>query len=127
MPSATLRTNPALWKKLVAKVKKGAKGGKPGQWSARKAQLAVLLYKQSGQGYKSRKQKDNKLAKWTRQQWTTSTGQASRGKLRYLPKKAWAKLSKSQISATNRAKRLSRTQYSKQPRDVAKITKRFRQ
>jgi hypothetical protein len=120
------RSNPQLWRRVVAKVKKQAKGGKPNQWSARKAQLAVLLYKKRGGAYKPKKQKNNKLVKWTDQNWTTSSGKPSRGKLRYLPKKAWAKLSKSQVSATNRTKRNAKHQYSKQPKDVAQITKRFR-
>ena len=38
MPSAT-KTNPSKWKSIVSRVKAGTKGGDPGEWSARKAQL----------------------------------------------------------------------------------------
>lgn len=37
------RTDPALWEQIKKKVMKGSKDGKAGQWSARKAQLAVKL------------------------------------------------------------------------------------
>ena len=120
------RSNPALWRKLVQQVKRQSKGGQPGQWSARKAQLAVLLYKHQGGKYLTKKDSHNSLAKWTRQQWTTWNGKPSNQKLRYLPKKAWSKLTKSQIAATNLAKRRSTSQYSKQPTKIAKITRRFR-
>ena len=46
-------TKPALRKRLFEKIKAGSKGGKPGQWSARKAQLLALEYKKAGGGYKS--------------------------------------------------------------------------
>jgi len=39
-------------KRLVASVKSGGKGGKPGQWSARKAQMLAREYKAAGGGYK---------------------------------------------------------------------------
>jgi len=42
--SAT-KTNPSKWKRIVAEVKAGSKGGDPGEWSARKAQLATQKYK----------------------------------------------------------------------------------
>ena len=35
------KTQPAKWKRIVASVKAGSKGGRPGQWSARKAQIAT--------------------------------------------------------------------------------------
>ena len=45
-------TKPTMRKNLVAKVKAGSKGGKPGQWSARKAQMLAKEYKDAGGGYK---------------------------------------------------------------------------
>jgi len=45
-------TKPTLRKRLFEKVKRGTKGGKAGQWSARKAQLLAKLYKAAGGGYK---------------------------------------------------------------------------
>ena len=52
MASAT-KSNPALWKRVVARVKSGSKGGNSGQWSARKAQMLAKAYKKAGGGYKS--------------------------------------------------------------------------
>ena len=46
-------TKPAMRKKLFEKIKAGDKGGKPGQWSARKAQMLAKQYKENGGGYKS--------------------------------------------------------------------------
>ena len=40
-------------KRLFEKIKAGSKGGNPGQWSARKAQLLASEYKKKGGGYKS--------------------------------------------------------------------------
>tara|TARA_Y100000401_G_scaffold107868_1_gene102616 strand:- start:568 stop:759 length:192 start_codon:yes stop_codon:yes gene_type:complete len=46
-------TKPAMRKRLFNKIKAGSKGGKPGQWSARKAQMLAVQYKKAGGGYKS--------------------------------------------------------------------------
>ena len=46
-------TKPAMRKRLFAKIKAGTKGGKAGQWSARKAQMLAKQYKAKGGGYKS--------------------------------------------------------------------------
>jgi hypothetical protein len=45
-------TKPTMRKRLFSKIKAGTKGGKAGQWSARKAQLLASEYKKSGGGYK---------------------------------------------------------------------------
>ena len=45
-------TKPALRKRLFEKIKAGGKGGAPGQWSARKAQMLAKAYKAAGGGYK---------------------------------------------------------------------------
>ena len=45
-------TKPALRKRLFSKIKAGTKGGKAGQWSARKAQMLALQYKKAGGGYR---------------------------------------------------------------------------
>jgi len=45
-------TKPTMRKNLVARVKASPKGGKPGQWSARKAQMVAKQYKAKGGGYK---------------------------------------------------------------------------
>jgi hypothetical protein len=38
---------------LFKKIKVGTKGGDPGEWSARKAQLLASEYKKAGGGYKN--------------------------------------------------------------------------
>ena len=43
-------TKPTMRKRLFNKIKAGAKGGKPGQWSARKAQMTAMAYKKAGGG-----------------------------------------------------------------------------
>jgi hypothetical protein len=45
-------TKPTMRKQLFNSIKAGGKGGKPGQWSARKAQMLAVEYKKSGGGYK---------------------------------------------------------------------------
>lgn len=45
-------TKPAMRKRLFEQIKSGGKGGKPGQWSARKAQMLAKQYKAKGGGYK---------------------------------------------------------------------------
>jgi hypothetical protein len=39
-------------KRLFSRIKTGSKGGRPGQWSARKAQMLARAYKKAGGGYK---------------------------------------------------------------------------
>ena len=45
-------TKPGLRKRLFNSIKAGGKGGRPGQWSARKAQMLAKAYKSAGGGYK---------------------------------------------------------------------------
>jgi len=46
-------TKPGMRKSLFEKIKAGTKGGDPGEWSARKAQMLAREYKAKGGGYKS--------------------------------------------------------------------------
>jgi hypothetical protein len=46
-------TKPTMRKTLFNKIKAGSKGGKSGQWSARKAQMLAKQYKAKGGGYKN--------------------------------------------------------------------------
>ena len=46
-------TKPAMRKRLFNKIMAGTRGGKAGQWSARKAQMLAKEYKAKGGGYKS--------------------------------------------------------------------------
>jgi hypothetical protein len=69
------------------------------------------------------------LKKWTKEEWTTSDGKPSKGKKRYLPKKAWSALSASEKKATNQAKAAGNAkgkQFVKQPKSIAKKAARFR-
>ena len=45
-------TKPSMRKRMFNSIMAGSKGGKPGQWSARKAQLLAARYKKAGGGYK---------------------------------------------------------------------------
>lgn len=123
-------TNPAKREQIKNRIMAGSKGGKPGQWSARKAQLLAAEYKKAGGGYKGGKTKSQKsLSSWTKQKWRTSDGSKSGGKKRYLPDKAWKNLSASEKRATNRAKAAGNRkgkQFVAQPKKIAKKTARYR-
>ena len=45
-------TKPTMRKRLFKQILAGTKGGKAGQWSARKAQLLAMMYKKRGGGYR---------------------------------------------------------------------------
>ena len=102
-------TKPELRSRIKSQVMSGSDGGKPGQWSARKAQLVAQKYEDAGGGYKGPKTEGQKsLSKWTDEKWTTSDGKPAEkpdGTMRrYLPEKAWDKLSPAQKAATNKKK-----------------------
>jgi|TARA_B100001094_G_scaffold109649_1_gene105613 hypothetical protein len=46
-------TKPGMRKRIFKRIMAGSKGGRPGQWSARKAQMLAKAYKAAGGGYKS--------------------------------------------------------------------------
>ena len=48
-------TKPTMRKRLFNQIKAGSKGGRPGQWSARKAQMLAKRYKAAGGGYRGKK------------------------------------------------------------------------
>lgn len=122
------RSNEALWEKIKNEVMDSETAGtRAGQWSARKAQMAVRLYKEAGGEYSGNK---GTLAKWTKQQWTTKSGLPSHitGE-RYLPKKAIEKLSEEDYHITSEAKRNDMElgiQHSKQPTYIAEKVSPFR-
>ena len=129
------RSDEPKWKRIVASVKAGTSGGKAGQWSARKAQLATQRYKKSGGKYSGPKTKAQKsLSKWTKEDWGTKSGKNStQGKTatgeRYLPKAARKTLSSKEYAATTAKKRKDTKagkQHSAQPRRIAKKTSRSR-
>tara|TARA_R100000322_G_scaffold127269_1_gene83682 strand:+ start:355 stop:549 length:195 start_codon:yes stop_codon:yes gene_type:complete len=45
-------TKPTMRKRLFQRILAGSKGGRAGQWSARKAQMLARMYKAKGGGYK---------------------------------------------------------------------------
>ncbi len=123
MASSAERSDPALWERVKHEITAGDKGGNAGEWSARKAQMAVQHYKAEGGGYKGRKSADNHLAQWTREEWDTKSGKASKDTgERYLPQHARDALS-DQEYARSTAKKQADTakgkQFSAQPPDVA--------
>jgi hypothetical protein len=50
--SAGVYTKPTMRKAIFERIKAGSKGGDPGEWSARKAQMMAVEYKKKGGGYK---------------------------------------------------------------------------
>lgn len=101
-------TNPSLRNRIKNQVMAGSQGGKPGQWSARKAQIVAQRYEKAGGGYSGPKTKaQSNLTKWTGEKWRTSDGKPAErkgGTTRYLPDAAWDKLTPAQKAATNRKK-----------------------
>jgi len=128
-------TDNALRERIKKRVMASTKGGKAGQWSARKAQLVAQEYEKAGGGYTGGKTKAQKsLSKWTGEEWGTKSGKPSTqgpkatGE-RYLPKKAREALSPQEYAATTRAKRKATKagkQVSKQPKKIAQKTARYR-
>ena len=107
-------TKPELRERLKRRIMAGGKGGRPGQWSARKAQLLAQAYRRAGGGYRGKRSKRQRdLSKWTRERWTTSDGKPAKRRdrkgrtvtTRYLPKEAWSRLSTGEREATNRKKK----------------------
>ena len=128
-------TNAALRERIKNRIMAGSKGGNPGQWSARKAQLLAAEYKKAGGGYSGSKTGAQKsLSKWTKEKWGTKSGKKStQGSKptgeRYLPKKAREALSAKEYAATSRAKRAGTSkgkQFVAQPKKIAKKTARYR-
>jgi hypothetical protein len=107
---ANTYTKPVLRETLKKTIRASDKGGRKGQWSARKSQLLVKEYEKRGGGYTGEKTAAQEhLKKWSAEKWQTKTGRARarHGKVtaRYLPAKAWEKLSPAQRRATDKKKR----------------------
>ena len=101
-------TKPELRDKIKNDVMAGDKGGRAGQWSARKAQLVAHEYEAEGGGYKgARNEKQQHLKQWGDEKWHTADGkQAIQGETthRYLPDKAWEELSPEEKKQTDAKK-----------------------
>jgi hypothetical protein len=128
MSETAEKADPELWERIKEQVTAGDKGGDPGEWSARKAQLAVAEYKKAGGGYRGKKDPHNHLAEWTREDWGTKSGKDS-GETgeRYLPKQVRDALSDEEYRRTTAKKRADTRkgkQFSAQPKDVAEKTAR---
>ncbi len=106
-------TDPGLRDRLKKEITAGDRGGRPGQWSARKAQLLAAEYRKAGGGYTTDKKDEpdaaQHLDEWTSEDWQTKDGEtrARDGDetARYLPKKAWKDLSPAEREATDSRKR----------------------
>ncbi|WP_010297552.1 hypothetical protein [Candidatus Odyssella thessalonicensis] len=105
-------TDPQLRMDLKEKIKAESKGGKSGQWSARKSQLLTKEYEAAGGGYKHQNQltsAQRNLKKWTKEEWQTEHGEKAIKKDgetdRYLPRDVWNKLSPSEKKAAHQSKK----------------------
>jgi len=130
MSATAKKTDPALWEKIKEEVEAGTRGGEAGEWSARKAQLAVSEYKKAGGGYEGKKDPHNHLAEWSHEEWGTKSGKPS-GETheRYLPKAAREALTDEEYKRSTAKKRRDTAQghqHSAQPADVAAKTARYR-
>ena len=78
MPPKDKYTDSELRDQIKEEVHNSDKGGAPGQWSARKAQMMASEYKKRGGGYTTgKKDKDESqkhLDKWTEEDWQTKEG-----------------------------------------------------
>ncbi len=101
-------TKPELREKIKDEVMAGDKGGRPGQWSARKAQLVAHEYVAEGGGYKHpRNEAQEHLKQWGDEKWHTADGKSAiQGETthRYLPDDAWKELSPEERKATDEKK-----------------------
>ena len=128
-------TKPKLRESIKNRVMASGKGGKPHEWSGRKAQLVAMEYKKAGGGYTGSKTKKQKsLSKWQKESWQTKSGKPSTqgpkatGE-RYLPKAAIKSLTPQEYAATTRAKRegiRQGKQFVRQPKSIAKKTAKKR-
>ena len=121
-------TRPDLRERLKRKIMAGSKGGNPGQWSARKAQLLAAEYEKAGGGYSGKRSASQKsLSRWTKQDWRTKSGKPSleTGE-RYLPAAAITALTSAEYAETSRAKRKATGQFSRQPKRIAMKTSEYR-
>lgn len=112
--TSSIKTDPKLWKKIIADEKASSRGGKVGIWSARKAQRSVLKYKKimrekRKKPYKGKISSKNSLKKWTRQKWDfvdpSDKKKTRRRRGRYFPLSVRKMLSNKEKKNTNRRKR----------------------
>ena len=133
MSESAKRTDPELWERVKDEITRGDKGGDPGDWSARKAQMSVREYKRRGGGYDESgpSQEETSLHAWTEADWGTRSGEESgdTGE-RYLPKRVRMLLTDDEYQRTTGRKRRDSArgeQFSDQPDDVADKIARIRE
>jgi hypothetical protein len=115
------KTDPELWEEVKEEITQSDKGGDPGQWSARKAQMAVQEYKKRGGGYEDDgpDQDETDLHEWTEEDWgTKSGGESGETGERYLPKKVRMLLTEDEYARSTQKKKNGDDQYVDQPDDV---------
>ncbi|MGR3469143.1 MAG: Rho termination factor N-terminal domain-containing protein [Shimia sp.] len=119
--SSAKKADPELWDEVKEEITESAKGGDPGQWSARKAQMAVQEYKKRGGGYEDDgpDQEDTDLHEWTEEDWGTKSGAESGDSgERYLPKKVRMLLTEDEYARSTQKKKHGDHQFVDQPDDV---------
>jgi len=113
MPSKDKYTDPKLREEVKEDLKQSDKGGAPGQWSARKAQMMAKEYKARGGDYNTPKENQDEsqkhLSKWGEEEWQTKEGSAHAKqddgtRKRYLPKKAWEQMNEQEKEETEQKK-----------------------
>ena len=81
-------TKPELRERIKDRIMESSKAGKPGQWSARKAQLVAQEYEKKGGGYKGGKGEEQKsLEKWGEEKWQTKDEYEKRSKAKAAAKR----------------------------------------
>ena len=122
------RTDPELWEAVKTEITQAGKGGEPGQWSARKAQMAVSEYKKRGGGYDDggASRDETSLHEWTEEDWGTKSGEES-GETgeRYLPKAVRMILTEDEYARSSAKKRGGDAQFVDQPGDVREKVSRI--
>ena len=119
--SSAKKTDPNLWETVKKEVTRSDKDGDPGQWRARKAQLAVQEYQKRGGGYEDDgpDQEETDLHRWTEEDWGTKSGAASDATgERYLPKKVRMLLTEDEYARSTQKKKDGDQQFVDQPDDV---------
>ncbi|KAB2577878.1 uncharacterized protein LTHEOB_11657 [Lasiodiplodia theobromae] len=113
MPFKDKYTDPELRDEVKEEIHQSDKGGAPGQWSARKAQMMASEYKKRGGDYttdkKDQDESQQHLSKWGEEEWQTKEGSAHAKQddgtqKRYLPKKAWENMTEEEKEATDEKK-----------------------
>ncbi|KAL4931413.1 serine hydrolase-domain-containing protein [Aspergillus undulatus] len=103
-----------LREQVKNEVQQGDKGGKPGQWSARKAQMTASEYKARGGDYMTskdeKKPEQKNLDRWGDEEWQTKEGSGTAKeddgtRKRYLSKKAWEEMSEKEKEETETKKK----------------------